>query len=1021
MPLKTIHIICLCFFSLPCNICFGQQPRLVLPVGHTKAVLALDFSMDSRLLISGSDDNTAKLWDVASGKELLSFVGHTDRVISVKFFNNDLHLITGSEDNTAKIWNCKTGKLVFDLKGHKDRITSVNLSPDEKLAITSSADNTAKIWNTETGQLLHTLVNHQWAVVKAIFSITGTKVITVSEDSKVIIWDVVTGRLLNQLTHHESGVLDVCTIAGTNLLITASADQTAAVIDIDSGKLIQQFSGHTNNVERVVAVKNGKFAFTTSFDSTVKCWNMETGKLVYTKSQGAQISDITISPDDKWMATAATNSLIRIWEVVSGREIQILTGHERGARTVAFSKNSEVLASGSNDNRIKLWNAGSAQLIKTIGTHTETVVYMQYSEDSAYYLTCANDDQKNSIRNKGKSLIMAIVETATGKEISRKIFSVDSISYEFNAIVYSRDGKYYITKDEKGNVSIHDAFSTKLVRIIKNNDNEILDADFFDSSGKIISIYHKNYIKVWDTKDSLKDELLVNGKSEIIRFKYFHKARELYYVTKQNELVNFNLRLKKIKSKMPLFPGGKITFFQNEEQAAVYTTAKKGIYIEGNSGMLQKHILKIKGEPEEPRLIQNGKSIMFFENREYARIYDIKTGRVKLAFKVWDQLGYIGFVNSSGDKFYHSQEDNSIAERNLINGKTERIFIKHQNWLIHISPYPFKNRIISHGWDNQSVIWDKEKALPVCFRLQLKGNNWINYLPTGYYYASAEASKLLYYVTKDLKIIDFDQLDVKYNRPDKVLEALGNRDTLLINSYRRAYQKRIKKLGIDTTAFRDGYSVPEADFPNRNKIEFEQKDGNLKLELKSVDSTYKLDRFNVWINETPLYGQRGISLRNKNKNSFDSTIMIDLSQGQNRIETSITNVNGTESYRMPLLVNYTPAVKQKEQTYFIGIGIDQFKESKYNLKYSTKDIRDLSTKLKKKYRDIIIDTLFNENVTISHVKALKQKLLQTSVNDKVIISYSGHGMLSKDFDYYLSTYAVNFDKPEENGLPYDEL
>ncbi|MFZ1532752.1 MAG: caspase family protein, partial [Chitinophagaceae bacterium] len=74
------------------------------------------------------------------------------------------------------------------------------------------------------------------------------------------------------------------------------------------------------------------------------------------------------------------------------------------------------------------------------------------------------------------------------------------------------------------------------------------------------------------------------------------------------------------------------------------------------------------------------------------------------------------------------------------------------------------------------------------------------------------------------------------------------------------------------------------------------------------------------------------------------------------------------------------------------------------------------------YKDsIIIDTLFNEDVTTQKVKALKQKLLQTTENDKVIVSYSGHGMLSKEYDYYLSTYSVNFNKPEENGLPYDEL
>ena len=867
----------LVLFLIPLNL-FAQKLKLMLPVGHTKAVLALDFSRDGKLLVSGSDDNTARLWDVASGKELLSFEGHTDRVISVKFFHNDLYLISGSEDNTAKIWNCKTGKLVFDLKGHTERIKAVNLSLDEKLAITSSGDNTAKIWNTETGRLLHTLSVQQWGIYNAIFNLTGTKAITILEENSVIIWDVATGKILIKLSD-RGGVRDVCRIPGSNLMITSSADQYADVIDMETGKVIQQFTGHTNEITKVIAGNNGKFAFTTSLDSTVACWNIKTGKLMYrNNSHNAQILDISISPDDKWIATAASDNLIRIWDAASGKQIHKLTGHESGTRVVAFSKNSAMLASGSNDNRIKLWNTKEAELVITIGTYTETVLKMEYSQDSAYYLTYATDDQKNSIWNKAKSKIIAIVETATGKEISRKIFSVDSISYEYDAVICSRDGKYYITKDKKGNISIHDAFSARVVRNIENNDNEILDADFFDSSGKIISIYKKYYIKVWDIIDSLKDKVLIKETLQIKRLKYFYKARELYYLTKLNKLVSYNCSLNKIKSRISLLPGGKITFLKNEEQAAVYMTNKKAVFIEGKQGTLKQYILQAKGEAEEPKFIEKRKSIMFFENREYARIYDIKSGRLKLEFKVWDQLGYIGFVNNQGDKFYHSQEDNSFAERNLINGKIERTFKSHQNWLIHIAPYPFKNRIISYGWDNQSIIWNKEKALPVCYRLQLKGNNWINYLSTGYYYATTNASKLLYYVTKDLKIINFDQLDVKYNRPDKILEALGNTDTLLINSYRRAYQKRIKKLGIDTTAFRDGYSVPEADFANRDNIEFEQKNDKLKLDFKSVDSAYKLDRFNVWVNETPMFGQRGISLRNKNLNNFDSTVTINLSQ-----------------------------------------------------------------------------------------------------------------------------------------------
>jgi uncharacterized caspase-like protein len=87
-----------------------------------------------------------------------------------------------------------------------------------------------------------------------------------------------------------------------------------------------------------------------------------------------------------------------------------------------------------------------------------------------------------------------------------------------------------------------------------------------------------------------------------------------------------------------------------------------------------------------------------------------------------------------------------------------------------------------------------------------------------------------------------------------------------------------------------------------------------------------------------------------------------------------------------------------------------------------KDIRDLAAKYRERFGETLsIDTLFNEAVSSTAVKALKAKLKKTAANDRVIIAYSGHGLLSKDFDYYLSTYSVNFDHPEQNGLAYEEL
>ncbi|HRI19394.1 MAG TPA: caspase family protein, partial [Panacibacter sp.] len=348
----------------------------------------------------------------------------------------------------------------------------------------------------------------------------------------------------------------------------------------------------------------------------------------------------------------------------------------------------------------------------------------------------------------------------------------------------------------------------------------------------------------------------------------------------------------------------------------------------------------------------------------------------------------------------------------------------------HINISPDEKTFISISNNSDSVFgrntlkkWDISSGKLIYTFNLLDSNDYFIQIPSGYYECSPNAAKLLHYVTPDLNVISFEQLDVKYNRPDKVLEAIGSSDIALINSYRNAYIKRINKLGINDIAFNDDNSVPEADFANRDNIKLEQTNENLELHIIASDKSYPLDRYNIWINEVPLFGQRGISIRNANTKNFDKTITIKLSQGDNKIETSVTNTNGIESYRMPLSVKYIPATTAAAKVYFIGIGINEFADNSHNLTWCVQDIRDLTKTMQSKYGSqfIVLDTFFNQNVTLSNIQSLKQKLLNSDINDKVIIAYSGHGLLSKDYDYYLSSYNVNFSRPEEEGIPYDAI
>ena len=122
-----------------------------------------------------------------------------------------------------------------------------------------------------------------------------------------------------------------------------------------------------------------------------------------------------------------------------------------------------------------------------------------------------------------------------------------------------------------------------------------------------------------------------------------------------------------------------------------------------------------------------------------------------------------------------------------------------------------------------------------------------------------------------------------------------------------------------------------------------------------------------------------------------------------------------------IYVDYQPASPVDSISYFIGIGVSQFKNPNLNLKYAVKDIRDLAKSFKAHNPNMIIDTLIDKNVTRENILKLKQKLLKTTVNDKVILAISGHGFLSDSLDFYYGTWDIDPSKPEEHGLSYDEL
>jgi eukaryotic-like serine/threonine-protein kinase len=171
--------------------------------GHIGATWSVAFSPDGQRIVTGGGypfrifqnyDYTAKVWDAASGKELLTLKGHTDGVSSVAFSPDGQRIVTASGDNTAKVWDAASGKERLTLKGHRSWVLSVAFSPDGQRIVTGGLDRTAKIWEADSGKELLALKGHGAAVLSVAFSPDGQRIATVSDDLTAKVWEAATAR-----------------------------------------------------------------------------------------------------------------------------------------------------------------------------------------------------------------------------------------------------------------------------------------------------------------------------------------------------------------------------------------------------------------------------------------------------------------------------------------------------------------------------------------------------------------------------------------------------------------------------------------------------------------------------------------------------------------------------------------------------------------------------------------------------------------------------------------------------------
>ncbi len=292
------------------------------------------------------------------------FFGHFSEVNSVAWSPDGRRIASGSRDWTAKVWDVLTGKNILTYTNHNDWVNAVAWSLDSKLVASGSADDTIQIWDATTGVRIHTYTGHTASVQTLAWSPDGTMIASGSYDATVRVLNLASAQV--QIYTGHTAEVDAVVWSPNGKFIASGGgkigaqhtDTTVQVWEAATLQRVLTYSGHLAQVDGLAWSPDGGRIASASYDTTVQVWDAATGNsnsAVTYHGHHYPVRAVAWSPDGTLIASASADHTVQVWDAKSGSTIFTYHGHHNWVHTVAWSPSGKLIASGSADQTVQIW------------------------------------------------------------------------------------------------------------------------------------------------------------------------------------------------------------------------------------------------------------------------------------------------------------------------------------------------------------------------------------------------------------------------------------------------------------------------------------------------------------------------------------------------------------------------------------------------------------------------------------------------------------------------------------------